>query len=106
MSGLLPGRRRRRDLPVPNARLQAGCGPGSGHGCGPSRTLLDDAIEVGAADPDAPPDAIGGQLASVDPVAHGLLIELQQLCDFGNGQELIHTRDATPGTRRSLELAA
>jgi hypothetical protein len=83
-----------------------GCGPGRGRGCSPGRTVLNDAIEVGAADPDAAADVIGGQRSIVDPIADGLLIELQQLGDLSDCQELIHVRRLVQARDAQLEFAA
>jgi hypothetical protein len=48
-------------------------------GCRRAIALLDKSIKIGAQDADAAANADRGQRPLVDPITHGLLIELQQV---------------------------
>jgi hypothetical protein len=50
--------------------------------------LIYQAVEVGSLDPDTPADMDSGQRARIDPVPDRLLIQAEDLCDLGHGQEL------------------
>jgi hypothetical protein len=58
-----------------------------------SRAGGDERVEIRLANPNPPfSDANCREIAGVDPVAHRLLVELEQLGDLSDGQELIwHT---------------
>jgi hypothetical protein len=54
------------------------------------RASFDEAFEGLLGDPDPTrPDPDGGQLASINPVANGLLIDLQVLGDLSDGEEVV-----------------
>src|SRR5215831_2986171 len=62
-------------------------------------TLVDERLEIFAANPDAPADSQRRQRALVDPVPHGLLVQLQHRSDLGDSEELVHAGNSRETAR-------